>query len=123
MKTNHKKTCKKAYTLLITIVLIATFSYLAILILETKALKNENLSNQYLYIQAKNHLNFLEDFIKDYDLQGIEHLKIDDEVFDIYATKLENSNFVDIFVKAKDYDVALHKQIMKEEIGNKEKVK
>ncbi|MCR1814648.1 hypothetical protein [Aliarcobacter butzleri] len=50
---------KKAYTLLITIVLISTFSYLGILILETKALKNHNLSNQYLYIQAKNHLNFL----------------------------------------------------------------
>ncbi|MDN5062795.1 hypothetical protein [Aliarcobacter butzleri] len=50
---------KRAYTLLITIVLISTFSYLGVLILETKALKNQNLSNQYLYIQAKNHLNFL----------------------------------------------------------------
>jgi hypothetical protein len=104
---------KKAYTLLITIVLIATFSYLAILILETKALKNENLSNQYLYIQAKNHLNFLEDFIIDYDLEGVFHLKIDDEIFDIYAVNLENSNFVDIFVKAKDYKIALHKQVEK----------
>ncbi|WP_419675961.1 hypothetical protein ACN2CX_02800 [Aliarcobacter butzleri] len=54
---------KKAYTLLITIVLISTFSYLGVLILETKALKNQNLSNQYLYIQAKNHLNFFEDFV------------------------------------------------------------
>lgn len=103
---------KRAYTLLITIVLISTFSYLAVLILETKALKNENLSNQYLYIQAKNHLNFLEDFIKDYNLEKIEHLKIDDDKFDIYAVKLENSNFVDIFVKAKDYDIALHKQVL-----------
>lgn len=103
---------KRAYTLLITIVLISTFSYLAVLILETKALKNENLSNQYLYIQAKNHLNFLEDFIKDYNLEKIEHLKIDDDKFDIYATKIENSNLVDIFVKAKDYDIALHKQVL-----------
>ena len=62
---------KKAYTLLITIVLISTFSYLGVLILETKALKNQNLSNQYLYIQAKNHLNFFEDFVKDYDLKDM----------------------------------------------------
>lgn len=106
---------KRAYTLLITIVLISAFSYLAVLILETKALKNENLSNQYLYIQAKNHLNFLEDFIKNNNLEEFEHLKIDDDIFDIYAVKLENSNLVDIFVKAKDYDIALHKQIVKEE--------
>ena len=89
---------KRAYTLLITIVLISTFSYLGVLILETKALKNQNLSNQYLYIQAKNHLNFFEDFVTDYDLKDITHLQIEDELFDIYATKLIDSNIVDIFV-------------------------
>ncbi|MCT7584110.1 hypothetical protein N5U55_08320 [Aliarcobacter butzleri] len=104
---------KKAYTLLITIVLISTFSYLGVLILETKALKNQNLSNQYLYIQAKNHLNFFEDFVKNYDLKDITHLQIEDELFDIYATKLD-SNVIDIFVKAKDFDISIHKQIIKE---------
>ncbi|MCG3710706.1 hypothetical protein [Aliarcobacter butzleri] len=104
---------KRAYTLLITIVLISTFSYLGVLILETKALKNQNLSNQYLYIQAKNHLNFFEDFVKDYDLKDITHLQIEDELFDIYATKLD-SNVIDIFVKAKDFDISIHKQIIKE---------
>ncbi|MDN5089297.1 hypothetical protein [Aliarcobacter butzleri] len=105
---------KRAYTLLITIVLISTFSYLGVLILETKALKNHNLSNQYLYIQAKNHLNFFEDFVKNYDLKDITHLQIEDELFDIYATKLIDSNIVDIFVKAKDFDISIHKQITKE---------
>ena len=42
---------KKAYTLLITIILVTLFSYIGILILETKALRNENLSNQYLGIE------------------------------------------------------------------------
>ena len=105
---------KKAYTLLITIILVTLFSYIGILILETKALRNENLSNQYLYIQAKNHLNFFEDFVTDYDLKDITHLQIEDELFDIYATKLIDSNIVDIFVKAKDFDISIHKQITKE---------
>lgn len=103
---------KKAYTLLITIILISTFSYLGVLILETKALKNQNLSNQYLYIQAKNHLNFFEEFIKDYDLKDIKELQIEDALFDIYVTKLDSSNIIDIFVKAKDYDISIHKQIV-----------
>ena len=55
-------TMKKAYTLLLTIVLITIFSVLGIFILETKSLKNTNLTNQYLYIQAKNHKNFLKDY-------------------------------------------------------------
>ena len=105
---------KKAYTLLLTIVLITTFSVLGIFILETKSLKNTNLTNQYLYIQAKNHLNFFEDFVKDYDLKDITHLQIEDELFDIYATKLIDSNVIDIFVKAKYYDISIHKQITKE---------
>ena len=103
---------KKAYTLLITIVLISTFSYSGVSILETKALKNQNLSNQYLYIQAKNHLNFFEDFVTDYDLKDITHLQIEDELFHIYATKLIDSNV--IFVRARDFDVSIHKQIIKE---------
>ena len=39
-------TMKKAYTLLLTIVLITIFSVLGIFILETKSLKNTNLTNQ-----------------------------------------------------------------------------
>ena len=73
-----------------------------------------NLSNQYLYIQAKNHLNFFEDFVTDYDLKDITHLQIEDELFHIYATKLIDSNVIDIFVKAKYYDISIHKQITKE---------
>lgn len=54
---------KKSYTLFITIVLITLFSYLSISILETKALRSENLSNQYLNIQAKNHMIFFKDYL------------------------------------------------------------
>ena len=107
---------KKAYTLLITIVLMTIFSILGIFILETKSLRSTNLTNQYLYIQAKNHKNFLKDYIKDIDLTNINYLKIDDDLFDIYAkVEPKDSTFIiDIFIKAKDYNISLYEKVLKE---------
>ena len=107
---------KKSYTLLITIVLITLFSILGIFILETKSLRAENLTNQYLYIQAKNHKNFLKDYLKSIDLTNINDFEIEDDLFDIFA-KIEKNNSIftiHIFVKAKDYDVSLYEKIIKE---------
>ena len=107
---------KKAYTLLLTIVLITIFSVLGIFILETKSLKNTNLTNQYLYIQAKNHKNFLKDYIKELDLKDINRIEIEDELFDIFAQiKSKDSIYaIDIFVKAKNYDISLYERVTKE---------
>lgn len=106
---------KKSYTLFITISLITIFSYIGILILETKALKNQNLTNQYLYIQGKNHLEFFKEYIKSLDLKEITHLKIEDELFDIYANiEFKNPTYnVNIYVKAKNYDISLYEKISK----------
>ncbi len=107
---------KKAYSLLITITLITLFSVLGIFILETKSLRGENLANQYLYIQAKNHKNFLKDYLKSIDLNGINDFEIKDDLFDIYA-KIEKNNSIStihIFVKAKDYDISLYEKVVKE---------
>lgn len=107
---------KKAYSLLISIILITVFSYLAISILQTKSLRSENITNQYLHIQGKNHLDFFKDFVKNSNLEGINHLKIYDDLFDIYA-KIEKKDSIfeiDIFVKAKDYDISLYEKITKE---------
>ena len=107
---------KKSYTLLITIISITLFSFLAISILQIKSLRAENLTNQYLYIQAKNHRNFLKDYLKSIDLEGISSFEIKDDLFDIYA-KIEKNNSIftiDIFVKAKLYDISLHEKIIKE---------
>ena len=106
---------KKSYTLLISIVLITIFSFLAISILETKALRSSNLSNQYLYIQGKNHLDFFKSYIKTIDLEDISNLEIKDDFFDIYA-KIEKKDsifVIDIFVKAKDYNISLYEQVTK----------
>ena len=104
---------KKSYTLLITIVLITLFSYLAVSILETKSLKSINSSNQYLYIQGNNHKEFFKDYLQSINLTGINQLEIEDEIFEIIA-KIENKNSIftiDIFVKAKDYDVSIYEKL------------
>ena len=106
---------KKSYTLLITIVLITLFSILGIFILETKSLRAENITNQYLYIQAKNHKNFLKDYLKSIDLTNINDFEIEDDLFKIFA-KIEKNNSIftiNVFVKAKDYDISLHEQFTK----------
>jgi len=107
---------KKSYTLLITIVLITLFSILSIFILETKSLRAENLTNQYLYIQAKNHKNFLKDYLNSIDLTNINDFEIEDDLFKIYA-KIEQNNSIftiNVFVKAKDYDISLYERVIKE---------
>lgn len=105
---------RKAYTLFITIILITSFSFLTIFIMETKALKNENLSNQYLYIQAKNHMNFFKEYIKNEDLKDITHLQIEDELFDIFASLDKTQNVFHLYVKAKNYNITLYEKVIKE---------
>ncbi len=106
---------KKSYTLFITISLITIFSYIGILILETKALKNQNLTNQYLYIQGKNHLEFFKEYVNTLDLKDTTHLEIKDELFDIYANiEFKNPTYaINIYIKAKNYDVSLYEKISK----------
>lgn len=107
---------KKSYTLIITTILITLFSYISILILQTKSLKSTNLQNQYLYIQGKNHMSFFKDLIISTDLENINHLEIENKLFDIYAIiKEENSaKKIDIFVKAKNYNISIYESLLKE---------
>ena len=58
--------------------------------------RNTNLQNQYLYLQAKNHKNFLKSYINSIDLSDINHLSIEDEFFEIYAIIKKSTNFFEI---------------------------
>lgn len=102
---------KKAYTLFLTIILLSTFSYVSLQILQTKAIKSENIKNQFLYIQAKNHLNFLEEYLKSLDLKDIESLEIYDDFFEIKAIKSKDNKNMNLYVKAFDYDIRVTKII------------
>ena len=106
---------KKSFSLLITIFLLSIFSYLAVSILETKSLRNTNLQNQYLYLQAKNHKEFLKSYINSIDLSDIEYLNIKDNFFEIYAEikKKTNSFEIDLYVKSKKFDISTHEKLLK----------
>lgn len=102
---------KKSFSLLMTLVLISVFSYLLIYIMQTKSIQSKNLQNQYLYIQAKNHMSFFKEYLKSIDLKDINNLKIDDDIFDIYANI--NKEKIDMFVKAKSYDISIYESLIR----------
>jgi len=105
---------KKSFTLFSTLVLIFVFSILIVNIFETKALTSSNIQKQYLYIQGKNHLNFLEEYInKLKSLRNLDKIKIDDKNFDIFAEIIKkNKNYeVDLYIKSKLHNISLHKKV------------
>ncbi|MGB1226894.1 MAG: hypothetical protein ACPG9K_03305 [Poseidonibacter sp.] len=106
---------KKSFTLLITIFLLSVFSYLAISILQTKSLRNTNLQNQYLYLQANNHKEFLKQYLNKIELKNLTYLQIEDDMFEIYANikEISKSYEIDIFIKAKEFDISLHEKIIR----------
>ena len=56
------------------LVLVVVFSVLANFILETNSLKNEAFKQKYLYLQAKNHILFLEDYILKTNLEDTKDI-------------------------------------------------
>ena len=107
---------KKSYVLFITLVLVVIFSVLANFILETNSLKNEAFKQKYLYLQAKNHISFLEDYILKTNLEDTKKVKIENDLFEIKATRYgeEKSKLFFLSVKNKKFDIRLTKQIVKE---------
>ena len=107
---------KKSYVLFITLILVVVFSVLANFILETNSLKNEAFTQKYLYLQAKNHILFLEDYILKTDLEDTKKVKIENDLFEIIAKRYgdENSKLFFLSVKNKEFDIRLTKQIVKE---------
>ena len=107
---------KKSYVLFITLILVVVFSVLANFILETNSLKNEAFTQKYLYLQAKNHILFLEDYILKTDLEDTKKVKIENDLFEIIAKRYgeEKSKLFFLSVQNKEFDIRLTKQIVKE---------
>lgn len=107
---------KKSYVLFITLILVVVFSVLANFILETNSLKNEAFTQKYLYLQAKNHILFLEEYILKTDLEDTKTIKIDNDLFEIIAKKYgeEQSKLFFLSVQNKKFAIRLTKQIVKE---------
>lgn len=110
---------KKSFTLFSTLILIFIFSILIIKIFEVKSMNSVNISNQYRYIQAKNHLIFLEEYIIYLatleTLESIDKVKIENEDYDIFALikKKNNTYEIELIVEDFNFDIRVYKKIIK----------
>lgn len=105
---------KKSFILFSTLILILIFSIISLKIFENKSISSQNIINQHTYIQAKNHLNFLEEYISSLDsLELIDKIQIKDDKFDIFALiKKDEDRFdIELIVKAKNIDVRVYKRV------------
>ena len=110
---------KKAFTLFSTLLLIFIFSILIIKIFEVKSINSINILNQYRYIQAKNHLLFLEEYLNFLEaletLESIDKIQIENEDFDIFALikKKKNNYQIELIVEDLDFNIRVYKKIIK----------
>ena len=105
---------KKSFTLFLTLILIFIFSILIVNIFETKSISLNNIQKQYSYIQAKNHLEFLEEYIRNLkDFNTIGKIEIEDKNFIIFADIIKQSkkHKVDLYIKSKLYNISIHKKL------------
>lgn len=106
---------KKAFTLLFTLVLVTLISILSIYFFEIKSINSTNTINQYIYLQANNHMDFLEEYIKSKkSLKDINEIEIEDRGFEIKAVikKEQTKNIVELFVYSKNYNIKLYKELI-----------
>ena len=78
---------------------------------EVKALKSENLKNEYLQTQARLHLDFLDSVAQDITDNTINTLTYEEGIF---SMRIENYvDRLELFVYANQHNVSLHKTIIK----------
>ncbi|AXX91646.1 hypothetical protein CPU12_04575 [Malaciobacter molluscorum LMG 25693] len=107
---------KKAFSLLFTILIVTILSLVSINIFQSRAINNQNTINQYLYIQANNHLNFLQEYINSIkNLKNNDEIKIESNRFDIIAKvkKDEKNTKIIMSVKSKDYNIRVQRTLIK----------
>ncbi|RXJ87213.1 hypothetical protein [Arcobacter sp. CECT 8985] len=106
---------KKAFSLLFTILVITILALVSVKIFQARAITNVNLVNQYLYIQANNHLDFLQEYIKHLkNLKNNDEIIIENKKFNIEA-KVKKDTKLKIFmsVSAKDYNIRVTRTLIK----------
>lgn len=107
---------KKAFTLFSTLILVALFSVLIIKIFEVKSLSSHNILYQHSYIQAKNHLRFLESYIHSLsELNHLDTLEFKEGYFTMHANiqTLGNQQFeIEMSAQSHKEDVRVYKKIV-----------
>lgn len=105
----------KSFTLFSTIILVFIFSIISINLYELKSINSVNTQNQYKYIQANNHLHFLEKFIETLeDIETLDKIQIENTKFEIIALfkKVSEEKYeIEMSVRAIGFNVRIYKSI------------
>ena len=127
--------------MLLTILLVTTFSFLSIYILEIKTFQSDTQTKNYYQIQAAFHMELAKNIIKNIELNNnnkpcIEEINIPNENYEIYASiryislknnctnsqainlDVNNSNgvaIIDVYTKSKSthFKIQLHERFLK----------
>ena len=111
---------RKAYALIVTLVVVSILSYSTLYIFELKTISHSSTKNAYLQTQAQLHLDFFSAYIKQLNLekQCYKDLKLENKDYNIYAKFNYDCNSyqgttVDVFVKYSDTQsrISLHNQV------------
>lgn len=105
---------KKAFTLFSVLILLFIFSIVAIRIYEVKSINSLNIINKYKYIQGKNHLMFLESYVKKLDeVSTLNNISFNTSDFEANAHFFEQtSNYkVQLEVVSNSMNIRLQKVI------------
>ena len=103
---------KKSFTLFSVIILVFIFSLVIVKIFETKSINSINIVNQYKYIEAKNHLLFLEEYLLSLDdLSDIDKIQVENNKYNIIAFISSEEDFyeLELSVKLIDENIRVHK--------------
>lgn len=96
---------KKAFTLFSVMLLVFVFSILAVKIYEAKSITTINIVNQKNYLQGKNHLFFMKEYLNSLgSLSGVHKVSFIDDSFVIKALVEEKVTHFDIKVEVKNQD-------------------
>ena len=110
---------KRGFLLLSVIILLVTFSYLSISIIQNQTFSSQIDKLKYLEIQAKIHMGKIEKYINETNNElEILNYKLNDERFDLKIKSEQrdtNSSQITyhITVKSKDEPVTLYKKVIR----------
>lgn len=92
---NKRMKEKKAFALLITIMLVVVISYFSYSIVQSNTFSSNLNKLKYLHLQAKIHLDFVKEYIASHTQTQIDTFILNDERFDVsIVSKDENGTMV-----------------------------
>jgi len=108
--SNYANKMKSAYAMLVVLIVLTMSLVLLTFIVEVKSLKQQNYTKEFLYLQAKLHLEFLEKVSARLD-ETTQKLHLEESGFILEIFQEEKT--YELFVAFNEKNIRLHKTIIK----------